>query len=100
MGDLVRGGIVANRRGRSGGYRLARRADEVSLLDIIEAVEGDGRARTCVLRGGPCRGQPDGACDVHHAFVKAQEAAFESLASTSVADVARGSVADPATSER
>ena len=85
MGDLVRGGLVANRRGRRGGYRLARPAAEVSLLAIVEAVEGDSRRRTCVLRGGPCR--REGACDVHDAFSRAQEALIGSLESVSLADV-------------
>jgi Rrf2 family protein len=87
MGDLVRAGLVANRRGRAGGYRLARAAADISLLAIVEAVEGDGRRRTCVLRGGPCR--RDGACDVHEAFFRAQEATFATLAGVSLADVTR-----------
>lgn len=87
MGDLVRAGLVANRRGRSGGYRIARPAAEVSLLEVIEAVEGDGRRRTCVLRGGPCR--RDGACDVHDAFFRAQEAVFGTLAAVSLDEVTR-----------
>ena len=49
--------------------------------------EGDGRRRTCVLRGGPCR--RDGACDVHDAFARAQEAVFGTLADVSLADVTR-----------
>ena len=40
LGELVRHRIVASRRGAEGGYRLARRADEVSLAEIIRAVEG------------------------------------------------------------
>ncbi len=87
MGDLVRAGLVANRRGRNGGYRLARPAGEVSLLAIVEAVEGAGRRQTCVLRGGPCR--RDGACDVHDAFFRAQEAVFDTLDGVSLADVTR-----------
>jgi Rrf2 family protein len=87
MGDLVRAGLVENRRGRNGGYRLAQEARSISLLAIVEAVEGDGRRRTCVLRGGPCR--RDGACDVHDAFYRAQEAVFGTLAGVSLADVAR-----------
>ena len=89
IGDLVRAGIVSNRRGRHGGYRLARDPAEVSLLDVVEAVEGDGRRTTCVLRGGPCR--RDGACDVHEAFFRAQEALFGTLATVSLADVVRAS---------
>lgn len=87
MGDLVRAGLVANRRGRAGGYRLARPTTDISLLQIVEAVEGDGRRRTCVLRGGPCR--RDGPCDVHDAFFRAQEATFGTLAAVSLADVTR-----------
>jgi len=40
LGDLRRAGIVASVRGRSGGYRLARGADEVTLADVIRAVDG------------------------------------------------------------
>lgn len=87
MGDLVRAGLVANRRGRRGGYRLGRAPSEISLLAIVEAVEGDGRRRTCVLRGGACR--RDGACDVHEAFSAAQEALRHRLASVSLDDVTR-----------
>ena len=88
IGDLVRAGIVANKRGRRGGYRLGRQPDDVSLLDVVEAVEGDGRRTTCVMRGGPCR--QGGACEVHDAFVQAQEALFDSLAHVSLADLVRG----------
>lgn len=87
MGDLVRARLVANRRGRNGGYRLALPEREIDLLAIIEAVEGDGRRKTCVLRGGPC--QRDGTCDVHEAFFSAQEAVFGTLAGISLEDVTR-----------
>lgn len=40
MGDLRRAGIVTTRRGREGGYKLARPADQVTLADIIRAVDG------------------------------------------------------------
>ena len=91
IGDLVRAGLVANRRGRRGGYRLARPAEEISLLAVVEAVEGDGRRTTCVLRGGPCR--PNGPCDVHQAFFRAQEALFGTLASVSLDAVVRDGTA-------
>jgi Rrf2 family protein len=88
MGDLARAGLVINRRGRSGGYTLGQPADEITLLEIVEAAEGDGRQRTCVLRGGPCR--RDGPCDVHDAFFRAQEAAFGALKSVTLAEVMEG----------
>jgi Rrf2 family protein len=38
--DLRRAGIVDSRRGQQGGYRLAKPANEISLADVIRAVEG------------------------------------------------------------
>lgn len=40
LGDLRNAGIVASRRGADGGYWLARSAEEVSLADVIRAVDG------------------------------------------------------------
>jgi Rrf2 family protein len=84
--DLDAAGLVKAMTGRSGGYRLVRPAESVSLLEVIEAVEGDSRRRTCVLRGAPC-GQ-DGFCDVHRVFFEAQEALLARLAATTVAALA------------
>jgi Rrf2 family protein len=38
--DLRRAGVVESRRGQAGGYALARPADEISVADVIRAVEG------------------------------------------------------------
>lgn len=40
MSDLRRAGIVTTRRGRVGGYRLARAPEEITVADIIRAVDG------------------------------------------------------------
>ena len=85
MGDLIRAGLVEGTIGRNGGYRLIRNAADLSLLDIVEAVEGDARRRTCVLRGGPCA--RSGVCDVHDAFAGAQEALLGKLAEARVSDL-------------
>src|SRR5450759_3495383 len=54
MSHLVRAGLVQAVIGRSGGYRLNAEPDSVSVLSIVEAVEGDPRRQHCALRGGPC----------------------------------------------
>jgi len=49
---LVRGGIAAGTRGQYGGYRLAKPADSVTLLDVLDAIDpppvrpGDGEPRS------------------------------------------------------
>lgn len=86
LADLQRAGLVEASAGRSGGYKLAREAAEVSLLEVIEAVEGDSRRRSCVLRGGPCG--EDGHCDVHDIFFEGQEALRGTFARATLAEIA------------
>ncbi|MEU7098160.1 Rrf2 family transcriptional regulator [Streptomyces longwoodensis] len=40
LGDLRRAGVVDSRRGGGGGYRLARAAEEITVADVIRAVDG------------------------------------------------------------
>ncbi len=40
LADLRRAGIVASQRGQSGGWRMARSAEDVSVADVIRAVDG------------------------------------------------------------
>jgi Rrf2 family protein len=88
MADLAAAGLVEGMPGRTGGYRLARPASDISLLEVIEAVEGDSRRRVCVLRGGPCR--LDGVCDVHAVFAAAQEDMIRRFGSATISDVVQG----------
>lgn len=90
LADLARAGLVRAVQGRSGGYRLAAPPGEISLLTIIEAVEGPSRRETCVLRSGPCG--RDGTCAVHRAFVTAEEAMIAALAAMTLDEVSDGPV--------
>lgn len=85
MGDLARSGLVVSTVGRSGGYRIGRPPARISLLEVIEAVEGDSRRQTCVLRDVPCG--RDGHCQVHAVFSAAQQALLDRLAKATLADI-------------
>jgi Rrf2 family protein len=91
MQDLVRAGLVEASLGRGGGYRLARAPGEISLLEVIEAVEGDARRRTCVLSSTAC--DASRPCDVHALFADAQDALLDKLAQATIVD-ALGADAD------
>ena len=52
--SLVRSGIVRSKRGAAGGYELARPADEVSFLDVIEAAESPIALNLCTEHGDGC----------------------------------------------
>src|SRR5438309_3523912 len=49
LGELRHAGIVRSHRGAEGGFRLAKPADEISVADVIRAVEGP----LASVRGGP-----------------------------------------------
>lgn len=87
--DLARAGLVEARTGRTGGYRLARPAATITLLDVIAAVEPEDDARRCILRGIPCH--PDGRCAVHDTFDQARTALQDRLDATTIAELAQPS---------
>jgi Rrf2 family protein len=91
---LSRAGIVHSVRGVSGGYRLARPANEVSLWDIRQAIEGgtpDFRCRN-IRRNGPCSefSASSRPCAVAAAFWAAERSYQQSLQVVTVANIARG----------
>jgi len=94
MGDLTRAGLVDAHPGRAGGYRLAQPANSVTLLRVIEAVEGDPHRQICVMRGTPC-GQ-DGQCGVHDVFYAAESAILEKLSGATLQSVIDAFVAKQA----
>jgi len=51
VGRLAAAGLIVSSRGTGGGFRLARTASEISLADIIEAVEGPIAMTACVEQG-------------------------------------------------
>ena len=59
MGQLAACGLLSSARGASGGFALARPAKEISLADIVEAVEGPIAMTVC------SEGRNDCALDAH-----------------------------------
>ena len=53
FGDLRRAGVLESRRGAHGGYCLAIPAEEVTVLDLVEILDGEIRPARCST-GGDC----------------------------------------------
>ncbi len=51
---LSRAGLIEATRGRGGGYCLARPAQDIRLLDIVQAIEGTLEVQHCLLRHPIC----------------------------------------------
>jgi len=88
LAELVRAGLLSALAGRHGGYQLARPAGEVSIYDVVLAIDGAGRTERCVLHEGVCSWE--GACPFHGVLVTAQEQFLDTLRTTSLADVLGG----------
>jgi Rrf2 family protein len=82
MAPLVRKGWVESKRGPRGGYRLVADPESISVLDLIEAVEGETDTKTCILKGGPCGGVEH--CALHEPWKAARTALLNELASVPV----------------
>jgi Rrf2 family protein len=95
VGDLRRAGLVTATRGVSGGYRLARPADEIPMTDAVRALDGP-------LLEMPCAGSVDlercdrpQPCSVHEVFQRVHESLAGSLSSTTLAEVATSAGGPP-----
>jgi Rrf2 family protein len=85
LADLVRGGIADAAAGRTGGYVLHRPAREITVADVVAAVETDHEAR-CVLEERRCA---DAApCALHATLADADDAYTARLSRTSLAALA------------
>lgn len=89
---LARAGIVESLPGARGGYRLSRPATEVTLLDVVLAVEGTTPAFRCteIRQRGPASlpaREYRLPCTITRAMQRAEQAWRESLRSETVADL-------------
>ena len=92
---LARHGIVESVAGRRGGYRLARPARDITLLDVVEAIDGDDSTFRCteIRRRGPSRvaqRQYLPVCTIAAAMYRADEAWRAELRATTLSDIVGG----------
>lgn len=96
---LRRAGIVDSLRGKSGGYRLARGVDTITLHDIVRAIEGPMPAFRCteIRQNGPCglqRKDCKRPCEVASAFAEAENAYRAALSARTIASIMQEAAAN------
>jgi len=87
MPSLIKAGIIKSQRGAGGGYTLAKDAGEISLLDILEAIEGPIRLNRCLIDYDLCTREAAPGCKVHQALEKIQARLADDLAGCRIADL-------------
>jgi len=94
---LAKAKLVVATEGVRGGFKLARPADEISVLDIVNAIDGkklifdcrEIRGRCALFDGAPPPWALDGPCAVHAVMMTAQKRMEEALAQQTILDLAR-----------
>jgi Rrf2 family protein len=93
---LEKAGIVEASEGVRGGYRLAKLPEEISVLQIVDAIEGDKplfdcqeiRRRCATFGDAPPTWATAGVCAIHTVMLKAEKAMRDELAAHTLADLA------------
>jgi Rrf2 family transcriptional regulator, iron-sulfur cluster assembly transcription factor len=80
-------GLVTSSRGTGGGFVLARPGSEITLRQVVEAVEGPIVPNRCLLGSGCER---DGHCRVHEVWRQVQTEVVQVLESVTIDTLARG----------
>lgn len=107
---LEKAGIVASSEGVRGGYRLARTPDQITVLDVVDAIEGKKPLFTCQEIRGQCAvfggnapsWSTSGVCAIHAAMLRAEKSMREELSRTTLANLANdiGRKVPPSFSEK
>jgi Rrf2 family protein len=94
---LARAGVLETVKGPRGGYRLARPAVDITVLDVLQGIDGDEPAFRCteIRRRGPSAvpaREYVHPCGIAAAFTRADDAWRAELAATNISDLVMGVV--------
>ena len=83
--SLVRGKFLRSVSGPGGGYKLRKRPDEISILDIVWAVDGPRAFDQCIMGFSRCGGK--NACPLHQSWLKAKAPLIHELQKKKLQDL-------------
>jgi Rrf2 family protein len=82
---LARRGVLESHKGPGGGFRLARAAAEIRLLDVVEPIEPVTRWNGCILRQKGC--SEEDPCAIHDRWKQLRDGYLAMLSETTIADL-------------
>tara|TARA_B100002003_G_scaffold213340_1_gene210946 strand:- start:5136 stop:5573 length:438 start_codon:yes stop_codon:yes gene_type:complete len=86
MGNLVKLGFVYSLRGKGGGVQLARPGNDITLLDVIEGIEGKIFLNQCLIGPDFCDRTP--YCPIHLVWREAQDKMLSVLSGKTIEQLA------------
>ena len=85
ISHLTNRGLIITERGKSGGIRLAKSPEEITIYEVVEAIDGPPFLNICMARPEECPLNP--RCGVYQMWKKAQESLDTFLRETTLAQV-------------
>jgi FeS assembly SUF system regulator len=82
---LTKTGLLISLAGSSGGYKLARRPEKISALEVIHAIDGPIILTNCFTEHGRC--DQSGKCTVREPLRKVHEAIIQLLRKITISDM-------------
>jgi len=95
--NLSKNGLLKSQKGPSGGFTLGAKPEEISLYNIVEAVDGDGFVTECVLGLPTCGG--DNPCPLHDQWGELREQIYTMLAGKTIGQLVEDIHAKPSISK-
>jgi FeS assembly SUF system regulator len=95
---LAQAGLVEGFRGTNGGYRLARAASQISLVEIVEAMEGPLGMTECSVHAGACG--IEHSCGVRANWRRINDVVADALRSVTLAQMLDTPTSPPPASRR
>lgn len=94
---LEKANLVTASKGIGGGYQLAKAPSAITVLDVVDAIEGkkplfdcqEIRGRCALFAGDPPHWATNGVCSIHAVMLQAEQSMRDTLAATSLADLSR-----------
>ncbi len=83
--QLANAGFLEAHRGPNGGYALVRDPKEITLLQVIQAVEGPDTFNHCVMGFEECSGA--NPCPLHNVWLASKQDLLENLSTTTLHDL-------------
>jgi Rrf2 family protein len=90
ISQLSIAGLLHTSRGARGGVTLAREPGEITLLEVVEAIDGPIQLNECVANDGVCTFEEN--CPIRPVWCEAQDELVKRLKNTNFADMLAASV--------
>ena len=82
---LSRHGLLLSQKGANGGFRLARKADKITLSDVVEPIDHISRRAGCIMGQSECT--DENACALHNRWKSVRDTYIAFLNETTLADL-------------